>query len=156
MGEDNKTPTATVSNNNSNTNNRFKGRGGFNRNKGFKSQTTKTGAKDNKFKGKVKELEGFYFDAVKYNQADEYIKTVEAIAEYIGINYDQGDDCRRAIEDLKMPDIPKPKKPASKPKKRKGVEESKTEGDKTLAEDTDSDDDWEADLDMMIFKKETN
>ena len=76
---------------------------------GFKK---KSPANKEKFKGKCKELEGFIFDANRYNQADEYIRTVREIAEYVGTNYDHGSDVRQAIEEGVRPTFMKPVKPA--------------------------------------------
>lgn len=85
------------------------------------------------FKGKCKELEGFIFDANRYNQADEYIKTVKEIAEYVGANYDHGADVRQAIEEGVKPTFAKPVKP------------------QPLADESDIDE-----TDTMIWKKEVD
>ena len=50
-----------------------------------------------KFKGKCKDLEGVIFDANRFNQADEYIKAVNEIAEYVGSNYENGADIRQSV-----------------------------------------------------------
>ena len=88
---------------NSNNNNYRKNR--YNNN--FKKITKE------KFKGKCKDLEGFIFDADKFNQADGYIKTKNEIAEYVGTNYNNVDDIRAAIEEGIKPVLSRPVKPAA-------------------------------------------
>jgi hypothetical protein len=67
-----------------------------------------------KFKGKCKDLEGFVFDANRYNQADEFMKTLNEIIDYVGANYENGDDVRAAIEVGTKPEISKPVKPEAR------------------------------------------
>ena len=106
-----------ASDNNNNSNNNYKSQGHGNTGKRSNSSTknnknnNKSGNNKDKFKGKCKELEGVIFDANRYNQADEYIKAVQEIAEYVGSNYDDGADVRQSIEDGKKMVIPKPVKP---------------------------------------------
>ena len=44
------------------------------------------------FKVKCKYIEDYVFDANRFNQADDYMKTLKEICEYIGSNYDGGAD----------------------------------------------------------------
>ena len=74
------------------------------------NKKNKKASKD-KFKGKCKDLENHIFDANRYNQADEYIKTVREIAEFVGANYEHGADVRQAIEEGIKPEFTKPVKP---------------------------------------------
>lgn len=76
-----------------------------------KKDNNKHGKSSAKFKGKCKDLEGVIFDANRFNQADEYIKSVREIAEYVGTNYDYGADIRRSIEEGRPADIPRPPQP---------------------------------------------
>ena len=98
-----------MSDNSNNSNSSGKHNGGKNFKSGNKFKAR--GPTKDKFKGKCKNLEGFVFDANKYNQADEYVKTWKEIAEYVGTNFDNGDDVRYTIENNKRPDFPKPVKP---------------------------------------------
>ena len=88
-------------NNNNNSNNNASNRQNrnnkdkkpkFNRRNDKKSSGDKA-----KFKGKCKDLEVVIFDANQYNQADEYIKAVNEIAEYIGSNFENGSDVQQLI-----------------------------------------------------------
>ena len=79
----------------------YKGRGGnSSRNGGNKfrqkNQDKKSKPKD-KFKGKNKDLEGYIFDANKYNQANEYIKAVKEICQYVAQNYEYGSGQGRVV-----------------------------------------------------------
>ena len=64
-----------------------------------------------KFSGKCEALKNYVFDAGKFNQADNYIKTVNEIAEYVGSNYECGADVREAIESGIVPTFDKPQQP---------------------------------------------
>jgi Reverse transcriptase (RNA-dependent DNA polymerase) len=112
------------SSNNSNGNSGRGGRGNpgrgnggrHNNNSKFKFRSKNTNNNKDKFKGKCDKLEGHVFDANKYNQADEYIRTVKEIGEYVGTTYDMGADVRQAIEgndDNRKVIFNKPVKPIS-------------------------------------------
>ena len=73
-------------------------RNGSNKSK-TKNNKNNNGSKKNsnasikaKFKGKCDGLEGFVFDAVRYNQADEYKKVKNEIAEYVCCNISTNND----------------------------------------------------------------
>ena len=51
-----------------------------------------------RFKGKIKELESWIFDAYRFNQADKYMRTLQEILEYIGTNFDGGGDVKMTLE----------------------------------------------------------
>jgi hypothetical protein len=82
----------------------------------FKNKNKVNNSNKEKFKGKCDKLEGFIFDANKYNQADDYIKTVKEIAEYVGAHYEMGADVRQVVEAINdkttAPALSKPVKPA--------------------------------------------
>ena len=98
-----------TNNGKNNGNNRFRGNNNGNNSRYKNNRKTKNNKE--KFKGKYKELEGIIFDANRYIQADEYIKSVNEIAEYIGANYDNGADVRRCIEEGVKIDIEEPEEP---------------------------------------------
>lgn len=102
MGEDTNTDmsrnNSSNSNNNNNNSNNNKSRFTKKNTNSNKNKSNKIQSKTTKYKGKCDKLKDFIFDANKYNQADDYIKTLNEIAEYIGTEYDYGDDTRAAIE----------------------------------------------------------
>ena len=57
-----------------------------------------------KFKGSCEELNGKAFDAVKCNQADECVKTCEAMGECVAVNFEpSGSYIQHAMEKRKDP-----------------------------------------------------
>ena len=104
--------TDTNNNNDSSGNNNKSGNGNRNRNNKKTGNKKTSVSTNNKFKGKCKELEGIIFDANRYNQADEYIKAVAEIAEYIGRTYENGTDVQQTIESGVRLVLDKPKKPS--------------------------------------------
>ena len=57
-------------------------------------------------------LDGFVFDAMRFNQADEFIKTKDEIIEYVGKTFTNGRDIKKALKkgkkfDFEYPDDPK-------------------------------------------------
>eukprot|EP00957_Ditylum_brightwellii_P191585 14586644-Ditylum_brightwellii.AAC.2 len=64
--------------------------------KGFRRLTFR----QEKFKGKTPELSSFVYDAGHALQADMYVQTTKAIAQYAGQICKQADDIKQAIEKL--------------------------------------------------------
>jgi Reverse transcriptase (RNA-dependent DNA polymerase)/Zinc knuckle len=78
-------------------------------NKGAKKTTVSIEGKT-KFEGQCEKLKGEIYDC-SFNQADLYVKTTRTIVNYIGTNYDNGDDLKKAIEAMKDIEIPIPADP---------------------------------------------
>ena len=126
------------SNANGNTNNRNNRRFNSSKNNNSNRNNRKPSSSKDKSKNKIKKLEDIIFDANRYNQADEFIKAVEGIAEHVGINFENGGDVKRSIEQGVKMTIPKPVKPE-------------------VDEDGDMDDTdvyiWKKELDLYIKRK---
>ena len=76
--------------------------------------------RSNNFKGKCKDLEEHVFDANRFNQADEYMKTLNEICEYVGSNFEKGSDIKKALKEGKKPTFSYPDEPSNtKMKKEK-------------------------------------
>ena len=56
-------------------------------------------------------MEGYIFDAVKYNPADDYIKTKREIKAYIGREFKDGFECKMSLELMEVYVIKKPTPP---------------------------------------------
>ncbi len=125
------TGTSTGGASNSHSNNKK----GKNNNQKRNSNSIKS-----KFKGKCEDLQGHVFDAVKLNQADEYIKVKNEIAEYVGTHYENGGDVHEAIESMDAtPKFPKPKKPVGELKDKNDESKGRHDVDE---------------IDDLIWKKE--
>ena len=84
----------------------------FRSRKHFNKNNNSVGGSKEKFKGKTKDLEGSVFDALRYNQADEYIKTKNEIIEYVSKTFEYGTDIKKALmtgvkPKITLPDAPK-------------------------------------------------
>ena len=64
-----------------------------------------------KFDGRCTELKGHIFELKTMGQADNYMKTSEEIALYVGRTYKDGSDIKKAVEDLVIPNLVMPGNP---------------------------------------------
>ena len=111
-------------NNNSNSNGSNNGNNGSNQrhnsnrrnnNSSKNNNKNKNNSKhsnNNKGKAKAKELNEIVFDADRFNQADEFLKAKQDIAEYISTHFTEGDDIKKTIETGKRVTFTKPSKPS--------------------------------------------
>ena len=58
------------------------------------------------------ELKGHIFDCAGYNQLDQFVKTKEQVAIYVGSNYKHGGTMAKGAKDLMVPTITYPTAPA--------------------------------------------
>ena len=64
------------------------------------------------FTGRIEALKGYIYDCSDIKQAEMFTKTTKEITHYVAREFGKGgDDVRRAIEALKLPEINKPDKP---------------------------------------------
>ena len=66
-------------------------------------------SRQSKFEGRIDALKGHIYDCTDSRQADLYTTTTKEIAGYAAITLKNGNDVRKAIEDMKVPEMVLPK-----------------------------------------------
>ena len=79
-----------------------------NRDHGGKRQVDRVATPRTTFKGECLELEGAYFDFSTSYRADMYENSIRLMSGYVARKYDNGDDIRITLNELKMPTLEKP------------------------------------------------
>jgi len=78
------------------------------------NSSIRTRSQSTVFTGGCSELKGKIYDCTTYKQADRFILTTKAIAEYVGRSFQNGGDIRASILNEKLFTIPLPDDPADK------------------------------------------
>ena len=95
-------------------------------------------ARKARFEGKCIKLKDFVYDCQNSRQADQYIKTTEAISEYVDTEFEHGADITAAIEAMEDIDF------NSKSYKPSDLDQGKSDLDKYI---------WQKEVDQYIKRK---